>query len=370
MNSAKSPTPSPSRAVRWVGLFVVPLVLVLLLLLAAEGATRLRQWTKVGTAGSFTSLYRTDDAIGLRVLNPGVRVGRISTNAAGFRGPEITQPKPAGTLRIAFLGASTTFCAEASGDEMVWPHLVVDELKKRYPGVAFDFVNGGVPGYTVASSRQNLRHKVAPLAPDVIVVYHATNDLSAEVNTLAAAAGLGRAHQQPGWLERHSLLWELVAKNLRVMAAQRTPEPGSTAKLQVDSASLGSNFRTELGALLRESSATGARVAVATFSTHLRAGQTADEQKRAAVSALVYMPSMTPQSLVAGYARYNTLIADAARTEAALLIGGENDIPGNPAHFVDSVHFNDEGSRVMAARVAAALAGDARVQELIRQRGR
>lgn len=363
-------TENPSRAVHWVGLVVVPLVLVLLLLLAAEGATRLRQWTKVGTAGSFASLYRTDDAIGLRVLNPGVRVGRISTNAAGFRGPEITQPKQAGTLRIAFLGASTTFCAEVSSNEMVWPQLVIDELRRRFPGTTFDFINGGVPGYTVSSLRSNLKHKVAPLQPDVIVIYQATNDLSAEVNALAVAAGLGRAHHQPGWLERHSLLWELVSKNLRVMAAQRSPESASPTKLQVDAARLGGNFRTELGELLRESAATGARVAVATFSAHLRVGQSAEQRKRAAVSALVYMPSMTPEALIAGYARYNTLIAEAAQAHAALLIGGEHDIPGDPAHFVDSVHFSDEGSRVMAARVAAALAGDVRVQELIRQRGR
>ena len=105
-------------------------------------------------------------------------------------------------------------------------------LKQRYPGVTFDFVNGGVPGYTVASSRQNLRHKVAPLEPDVIVVYHASNDLSAEVNALAAAAGLGRAHQQPGWLERHSLLWELVSKNLRAMAARVAAALAGDARVQ------------------------------------------------------------------------------------------------------------------------------------------
>ena len=94
-------------------------------------------------------------------------------------------------------------------------------LKQRYPGVTVDFVNGGVPGYTVA-----------PLEPDVIVVYHATNDLSAEVNALAAAAGLGRAHQQPGWLERHSLLWELVSKNLRAMAARVAAALAGDARVQ------------------------------------------------------------------------------------------------------------------------------------------
>ena len=145
-------------------------------------ATRQRQWARLGTAGSFTGLYRTDEAINLRVLNPGVRVATISINSLGFRGPDILQPKLAGTLRIAFLGASTTFCAEVSGDKIVWTQLVYDEFRKRFPNTAFDFVNGGVPGYTVASSRTNLRHKIAPMQPDVIVIYHATNNLSAEIN--------------------------------------------------------------------------------------------------------------------------------------------------------------------------------------------
>ena len=81
-------------------------------------------------------------------------------------------------------------------------------------------------------------------------------------------------------------------------------------------------------------------------------------------------PFMTLDGLLAGYARYNTLIADAAQAEGALLIGGENRIPGDAAHFVDSVHFTDRGSRANADRVVEALAADAKVRELIEQRRR
>jgi len=60
--------------------------------------------------------------------------------------------------------------------------------------------------------------------------------------------------------------------------------------------------------------------------------------------------------LLASYERYNQIIGEVARETGALLIEGENDIPGTPAYFTDSVHFNDEGSKAMADRVSRALA--------------
>ena len=58
-------------------------------------------------------------------------------------------PKPPGRVRLAFIGASTTFCAEVSSDAAAWPDLVVETLHGRFPGTRFDYVNGGVPGYAV-----------------------------------------------------------------------------------------------------------------------------------------------------------------------------------------------------------------------------
>jgi hypothetical protein len=48
-----------------------------------------------------------------------------------------------------------------------------------------------------------------------------------------------------------------------------------------------------------------------------------------------------------------------------LLIEGEDDIPGDPRHFFDTVHFTDEGSRLQANRVSAALANDSTIRALL-----
>jgi hypothetical protein len=60
------------------------------------------------------------------------------------------------------------------------------------------------------------------LNPDVVVTYHATNDLSAESRKLARQANIERTNleQEESWLGRYSLLWHLVEKNLLLMEVQ------------------------------------------------------------------------------------------------------------------------------------------------------
>ena len=109
-------------------------------------------------------------------------------------------------------------------------------------------------------------------------------------------------------------------------------------------------------------------MAVATFSARLRPEQSVEERKQAAVSALVYMPFMSLDALIAGYARYNDHIRAVVREKGALLIDGEDLIPGDAVHFADSVHFTDAGSRAMGERVADGLAADTGFLQLIAKR--
>jgi lysophospholipase L1-like esterase len=324
---------------------------IVVVVAVAEGLVRVRQWAKYGTGTSYESLYRVDASIPLRVLVPGAKVGNVTINSSGFRGPPIETPKPPNRIRIAYLGASTTFCAEVSSDAAVWPNLVTERLAARFPEVKFDFVNGSVPGYVVRSSRLGFEHGIAALDPDVVVIYHGTNDLSGEVNALAAAQGLtARDGNRPSWIERHLLLWELVAKNLRVRNAQHGAVT-ATDRVVVDKAKLGAEYERDLRDLVAATQQKGRLVVVVTHSAQLRAEQSTEERKRAAVSALVYMPNVGLDDLLFGYRRYNEINEKVARERGALLIAGENDIPGDPIHFVDTVHFTDAGSRRMADRV-------------------
>lgn len=364
MSSTDAPRGRPDAARRdalsdrakWAILAAVALVLVAVLAAGAEWAIRARQLRSYGTAATVEQSYVVDPRINLRVPIANLKTGRIETNSLGFRGPEIPVQKPQGMLRIAFLGASTTWCAEVSGNDRVWAHIVAEELKRTFPERSFDYVNGGVPGYVARSSLKNLQYRVSPLRPDVIVIYHATNDMSGELRQLAAAKGVAREPrvEKPSWLAQHSLLWNLAEKNWRIWTAKRRAE-ANEGRLEFEPATLGEPFRRDLTELIVEAKRHAKVVAVATFSSQLRSGQSAEQQLRAAESALYYMPFMTPSGLIAAYARYNQVIREVAASTGAVLVGGEEAIPGDPEHFADSVHFRDPGSEVMAARVASAL---------------
>ena len=228
------------------------LTVLALLLLLVEGAARVRHRIQYGSFRR-VYLYQRDAQSGLMTPVPGQRTERMSIDSRGFRNPELEVPKPPGRTRIAFLGASTTFCAEASSDEATWPHLVLERLRAEYPEREFDYINAGVGGYTIEISRKNLALRVAPLEPDLIVVYHAVNDISKDTRLLAEEQGVYQGHADTdSWLSRVSLAWYLVEKNLVLKSRQKTAARDTVGRLQFDAQALAAKFGERLGTLLEE----------------------------------------------------------------------------------------------------------------------
>jgi lysophospholipase L1-like esterase len=350
----------------WV-LIAVVVVAILLLVALAEGTVRARQWLRHGSASGHDALYTHDAAARLRVLRPGAQQAGVTINAHGFRGPPLESPKPSKRIRIAYVGASTTFCAEVP-DAQVWAQIATAALQREFPNASFDFINAGVPGYSVDSSLRHFQRYVREQAPDAVMVYHATNDMSYELRSVAVSQGLWEEDAKvESWLSRYSLLADLVEKNLRVRKAGQEISSG-TRRLALEPAALGKGFARDLNALLKESADAGRHVSIATFSTRLRREQNEQELKAGAVSALVYMPFMSLDGLLDAYARYNAVIRDVAGQSRALLIDGENTIPGDAEHFVDSVHFSAKGNQAMAQRVAGALARDPAFRAMVQRR--
>jgi lysophospholipase L1-like esterase len=345
---------------------LITVAAIALMLIAAEIATRIRQTMQTGTATVAEDYYTVDRAINLRVPVPNFSNGRISINSLGFRGPEISASKPHGTVRIAFLGASTTWCAEVSGNDFVWPHLVTQTLGRAFPDAHFDYINGSLPGYTIPALLRNLQYRVAPLNPDVVVIYEASNNLSGELRDLAAKQGIisEARMQELTWPSRYSLLWNLVEKNLRVLAARRAAQ-ANQGRLVITAGALGAEYRQDLLELVLAARNAAKLVAIATFSIQPRRQQTPEQQLRALSSALFYTPFVTPVTIIEGFERYNQIAREVAKETGAYLIEGEYDIPGDSAHFKDTVHFTDAGSRAMAERVSQSLISSAAFRELV-----
>ena len=321
-------------------------------LLLLEGLVRLRQYRRYGT--TLTTYYELeeDPVSGLRIPKPGSVAGPIRVNSLGFRGDELDVPKPPGRRRIAFLGGSTTFCAEASSLATTWPYQVVEGLRRALPGADLDLVNGGAAAFSTEESLRNMEHRVGPLEPDLVVIYHATNDLVIESRRRAIPLGLYRLDEQrPGWLDRYWLSGYLARKNLRHLLRRDESDPGHLP-FEPD---LLQPFRTRLTELVHAARARGAVVALVTFATRLRAEQSPEEQRAAAASSLGYMPFFDAADLLAGYAEANRIVRAVAAETGALLIGGEETIPGDAEHFADTVHLRDPGLALQARRVVDGL---------------
>jgi len=135
-----------------------------------------RGWTPNCYAAHLT-LFDSDPELGAR-LHPGFRlrssVFEINTNSRGLRGPELTQEKPSGTKRIAILGGSSAFGYLVNDGEEAAQLL---ELSLRDRGREIEVINGGVPGYNLFRTRVRFQNLVAPLSPDIVLLYAGYNDV-------------------------------------------------------------------------------------------------------------------------------------------------------------------------------------------------
>lgn len=97
-------------------------------------------------------------------------------NAHGLRGAEFPREKPAGELRIACLGGSTTYSTTVSDWRASYPAQLearLHELGHTHVGV----LNAGVQGWSSFESTLNLHLRLLELEPDVVIVYHGVNEV-------------------------------------------------------------------------------------------------------------------------------------------------------------------------------------------------
>lgn len=117
--------------------------------------------------------------LGMRLM-PGYESGPNRHNSHGFRGAEIADPKPPGEFRIVCIGGSTTYGTEIADDAKAYPAQL--EAKLRAAGHdEVRVINAGCGHWSTWESLVNLELFLVPLEPDLIVVYHAINDVHARL---------------------------------------------------------------------------------------------------------------------------------------------------------------------------------------------
>jgi hypothetical protein len=334
-------------------------------LLAGEVALRVVNMMKFGTVAAVeeAKTYRTDPETGLRVPVPGSNHGQATINSLGFRGPEIPAEKPPETLRLAFLGSSTTFDPYV-GESGNWPHLVARHLDKAVSGCSVDYANAGVAGYSTPAMEKHFAANVAPLDPDVVIIM--PSDLNALLDDHAKRVidGFDGTHYEPGWLARNFTLWAKVEKNLTIIRRQRAAF-SEAGKLDADWDEVMAPAAEAVRSIISTVRETNAVPVIARPAGRLRASQPPEEQVESASTALFYMPFMSVPGLIeAGQAFGNALKRASARADAPY-IGDRDAIPPTEQYYVDSSHTTPAGSRLQAQRILDGLLAAADVRRRI-----
>ncbi len=328
--------------------------ILIVLLLLVELAVRTRQYIQYGTFGAM-HVFELDEKSGLLIPPPGRVTKNFTINELGFRGPLLEIPKPTGRLRLAFLGASTTFCAEASSEAVSWPARIAAAISAQVPGIAVDYLNAGVGGHLLEQIHRNLESRVAPFEPDVIFIYEATNDLTRDTREIAVAQHAYTGHaDRESWLSAHALTWYLIEKNL-LLRSRKRDAISDQAHIQFDPREVSIKFRARLGALCDAAKSRSKLVVLMTFSTQARRGQDPERLNEACNTSFYYMPYMTAELLLDTFDEYNRVIREVALEKDVLLLDVAAAVPGDREHFSDSVHFKDRGCAVFAEAILAEL---------------
>ncbi len=332
-----------------LGLTVTVAILALL-----EAAVRVRERVLYGTfsrAGTTIYEHAKDGTV---TLKPGSKIEgasfEIKTNSLGFVGPEPKVPKPAGTYRIVCLGGSTTFDTLAHSDEERWPARLERLLRKKHPGV--EVVNTGVPGHKLTDSLSTaVWSKVFWLQPDLIVCYHAINDLLAARVAAPESAPPGPESRFVKGLTD----WSLFAYKVKCFADSLAPPP-DIEKTGGEVPERGAReFEANLRELVKRARTIKSRLAFGTFAIRWRPDQPLEERKRLSRGASDLIPGLSLSGIEKALAAYNEAIERVARDSDAALIPVAAELSGHEEYFGDVVHHSSRGSEKMAAVVAASL---------------
>ncbi len=113
------------------------------------------------------------------------------TNDLGYRGPDISLRKPAGTYRVVVLGSSNTLGQGVDDEEGYVRRLEGWLTTKAEPGQRVEVVNLSASGYALTQRLHRLVNEVAALDPDWILSDASALDLVLEEMHLRWALGTG-----------------------------------------------------------------------------------------------------------------------------------------------------------------------------------
>ncbi|MGV3587609.1 MAG: SGNH/GDSL hydrolase family protein [Adhaeribacter sp.] len=290
-----------------------------------------------------------------------VPVSKTVSSHSFISTPELSVTKPANTIRIVFLGESSTAgTGKNLADAETWPYKTIQLLKAKLPGINIEFINAAVGGYTSFESYGRLWSRVRFFQPDIILVNHGWNDMyyfddnknMLLLNTDAAGDwNLDKpqyklALYQPHFLDPY-IAWSQLLSHLRIKYAN----PIQTGEVKPESepvplkATFGKKglpvFRTNLQLIKSAAQIMGAELFVIKQPTLIVPNLPEQEQKRCGY----YLHGFNHEAHLAAYQAIYAIIDSEIPNDHVMNL---TTLSGKPALFYDHVHPTPAGTSAYA----------------------
>jgi hypothetical protein len=298
---------------------------------------------------------------------------RLVTNQFGFRGPPLSLVKPPRTVRVAFLGASTTVNDHTF--PFSYPERVVYWLNRfaesNHFDVHFEVLNAGREGINSTDIAAIERDEVLPLDPDIAVYYEGSNEFNylgmlvpprSPRRQVDARDPVAR-HVVPVVLREHLALANLLDRVLNGFSSLDEPRKPLHALFwpmgvdeqapNIRSPKLPLNLTAiiqNLDAIRNGLQSIGGRLAVCSFEWLARDGLALSGTRHAFIykqlNTVLWPLRYSEIRRLADF--QNRVLRRYAESRSVPFIDVAGELPQDPNLFVDAIHMTDPGERIRA----------------------
>ena len=122
---------------------------------------------------------------------PGVKGPNVfTTNNMGFRGDELTMPKPANEFRIFMVGGSTTECLYLDDSKAITRVLQNELNQQPLNNLTVKVYNAGKSGDAIDDHCSMIVQRIVQLQHDMIILFAGINDLTRSIMTTCTISSL------------------------------------------------------------------------------------------------------------------------------------------------------------------------------------
>ncbi len=297
----------------------------------------------------------------------------ISIDHHGFlsKNNELELTKKNNEIRIATIGGSTTANVNLTFDQN-WPGYLGNLIQQEFPEKIIRVINAGIPGFDTAQSIGNLALRVMPFKPDIVIIYHAYNDLKAIRNNNDFKPDYSHIHSTPfGFHKEPSLFIKTLSNSMLYVKSRNLFREMKKNDQEVLNKANNKNrlfsipkeaknaFEEHIKTLVAIAKSGGASVVLSSFATlhdpnlnwnspndtveHLSLLQVYDIE-----GLFHFIPGLAIPAIFEGINQYNETLHRVSIQDNTGWIDNGKLVPHEDPYFVDRVHFSSVGAKLMA----------------------